>query len=58
MKKFHVSQFLMEIYGGKQPQEQSQAQPHLKAYECIKINQLNPIIDIDKNIEDISTIIY
>ena len=54
------------VDGGEQPQEQPQAQPEQKTYEppnptikeCIQLNQLMPIIDIDKNIDAISTVIY
>ena len=54
------------VDGGEQPQEQPQAQPEPKTYEppnptikeCIQLNQLMPIIDIDKNIDAISTVIY
>ena len=46
--------------------EQAQAQPEPKTYEppnpsikeCIQLNQLMPVIDIDKNIDAISSVIY
>ena len=54
------------VDGGEQPEEQPQGQPEPKTYEppnptikeCIQLNQLMPIIDIDKNIDAISTVIY
>ena len=54
------------VDGGEQQGEQPQAQPEPKTYEppnptikeCIQLNQLMPIIDIDKNIDAISTVIY
>ena len=47
-------------------QEENVAQPEAKTYEppnpsikeCIQLNQLMPIIDIDKNIDAISSVIY
>ena len=51
--------------GDEQPQ-QEEAQAETKSYEppnpsikeCIQLNQLMPIIDIDKNIDAISSVIY
>jgi hypothetical protein len=38
--------------------EQVYEPPHPTIKECIQINQLMPIIDIDKNIDAISSVIY
>ena len=56
-----------ENVGGEEQQApQEEAQPEPKTYEppnptikeCIQLNQLMPIMDIDKNIDAISTVIY
>ena len=39
-------------------QEQEQSGPNPSIKECIQLNQLMPIIDIDKNIDAISSVIY
>ena len=52
--------------GEDQQPQQEEGQPEQKAYEppnptikeCIQLNQLMPIIDIDKNIDAISSVIY
>ena len=49
---------------GEQPEQVMEQQepvhepPHPTIKECIQINQLMPIIDIDKNIDAISSVIY
>ena len=55
-----------ENVGGEQPPQEAQPEPEPKTYappnpsikECIQLNQLMPIIDIDKNIDAISSVIY
>ena len=54
------------VGGEEQPQEAQPPEPEPKTYEppnptikeCIQLNQLMPIIDIDKNIDAISSVIY
>ena len=51
-----------ENVGGEQPQPQEEAKhyepPNPSIKECIQLNQLMPIMDIDKNIDAISSVIY
>lgn len=42
----------------EQPAEKTYEPPHPTIKECIQLNQLLPIIDIDKNIDAISSAIY
>ena len=40
------------------PPESEPSPPNPTIKECIQLNQLMPIIDIDKNIDAISSVIY
>ena len=42
----------------EQPQPKTYEPPNPSIKECIQLNQLMPIMDIDKNIDAISSVIY
>ena len=42
----------------EEEQQQAEGGPNPTIKECIQLNQLMPIIDIDKNIDAISSVIY